>query len=181
VKILVLWVLFFIAGCVSKPTVNTESVSTHSNSVLFLNGVYKQDVHVEFKETIVTEQADFKTILKKSDEEIQMFCYVGFGIPLFKIKDNLKDPFEMTISDPRIKKNEELFRKLYPVIKEFLLMKKTDSRLSSPKMKFFTSESRFPLDVLILDWERDKSPVKYRFESRNHFNFQITTTDYSSK
>ncbi len=154
--------------------------STATTQVLFPDGVYKQDINVEYKEAGEVKQTEFKAVLKKTPDEINMYNYIGFGIPLYKVKDNLKGSIEFVANDPRVEKNRELFLRIYPIIKQVLMLRRDDPKLKEPKMTFIVPPDGYPIDVIILEWLSNGDPAKFVFENKNHFKFEVTTRQYNT-
>ena len=162
-------------SCAQK-TVQINSQNTTDE--VFQDGVYKQDIQVTYTKDGRKESSEFKAILKKSPDEINMYAYVGFGIVLFKLKDDLKNPIQFSTTEPRIEKNKEFFLKMYPLIKEIILMKKADKRLKSDSFTLTMDPEKFPVHVDFFDRENQGPPRWLTLENQEHFKFTITTSDF---
>lgn len=173
---LYLGIILFIA-CAQKPIF--PEVKKSANNV-FADGVYKQDVQVRFKKNNRNESAEFKAILKKTPAEINMYAYVGFGVTLFKLKDNFKDAVEFTTNEPRIEKSKEFFLKMYPLIKEILLLNPNDARLKNTNTFMLAMPpENFPVTVTIQDYVVGETPRELTLENKQHFKFTIITREYA--
>lgn len=169
-------VLFFVS-CVHKPTPDLTS-SIKQNSI-FPNGLYKQDIAVTYvNKEGKKESHSFNGILRKSSSEIFLYCYVGFGISLFKLKDNFKDPVSFVASESRIEKNKDFFLKMYPIIKEILLLQKNDSRMNEGRMVITMQPENFPVAIRVFSEKLGPVPKTIVFENAEHFRFEITNTEF---
>ena len=149
------------------------------DDLIFFDGTYKQKIEVTYVKDQKKEQAVFNAVLKKSPQEINMYCYVGFGYTLFKLKDNLKDPIQFVTSEERIEKNKDFFLKMYPLIKETLLLKRSDPRLKNGEMMMTMQPQDFPVKVVISDEKIQGVPVQVSFENKDHFRFVVKNTEYN--
>ncbi len=174
------WILCLIGltlfGCSHKAS--TPQVGD-SPELIFFDGTYKQKIEVNYVKDQKTERATFNAILKKSPQEIYMYCYVGFGYTLFKLKDNFLNPIEFTTSEERIEKNKDFFLKIYPLIKETLRLKKSDPRLNNGEMTLMIAPENFPVRVVISGQKIQGIPREVIFENKDHFKFLITNLEFA--
>lgn len=164
----------FLFSCAHKPV----PVVVTDSKVMFLNGLYKQSIEVTYVKDGKSENHQFNGMLKKSDKEIYLYCYVGFGISLFKLKDNFKGPVDFVASDERIEKNKDFFLKMYPVIKEIILLQKESSRLKGNEMTLAMGPDHFPVHIKISSEQTGPVPKQIVIENAEHFRFAITNTDF---
>lgn len=177
-KLIILYIsAFLIMSCAHKP--GPQIVPESDLGSVFANGLYKQDIAVTYlNKEGKKESHTFNGILKKSSSEIYLYCYVGFGISLFKLKDNFKDPVSFVASEARIEKNKEFFLKMYPIIKEILLLQKSDSRLKDGRMTIDMQPENFPVTIQIASEKLGPVPKMIVFENAEHFRFEIVNTEF---
>ncbi|MFZ3231633.1 MAG: hypothetical protein WA160_15600 [Pseudobdellovibrio sp.] len=146
---------------------------------MFQNGVYKQTIEVTYKKDGKTESNSFNGILKKSSTEIYLYCYVGFGISLFKLKDNFKEPILFVANEERIEKNKDFFIKMYPIIKEILFLKRNDPKLIKNQMVILMPPEQFKVHVSVSVEKIGDIPKVITIENVEHFRFVITNNEFS--
>lgn len=148
-----------IFSCAHKPV--------QSNS-LFEDGVTKQSLSIAFEK----ENFNFNGVLKKAADEINIYAYVGPGISLFKIKDRVGQPLVFTPLEARIEKKKEFFIKIYPVLKQVLLLRKDDTRWEDKKMFLKVPNFEHKIQVSYLE-------NTVTIEDKDHFHLEITNDSTS--
>lgn len=167
---------FFILSCAHK---NELELSKKSDFV-FADGVYKQAIHVRYEKNNKAEENNFSGVLKKDKLNLNLYCYVGFGITLFKINDTEGKPLQFISEQDEVEKNKDFFLKIYPLIKEIVLMKKTDSRFKNKSFRYQIKPENFYVDVT---FETDSSldfPKKITIQNSKYFLFEIENTEYQT-
>lgn len=169
--------LFFItlSACKHQPKLQIESPT----EFVFPDGVYKQNIYVKYLKNEKSEENNFKGVLKKENLDLQLYCYVGFGITLFKIIDVEQKPLQFLTEQSEIEKNKTFFLKIYPLIKDIIYMKKSDIRFKDKFFKFQMKPDDFWVDVRILVDGKSDFPQKMTIENSNYFSFEIVNTEYS--
>lgn len=184
VSVLLLLILFFL-GCAHQKALqeiensHLEYKKTEDKKLLFPNGLYHQKIRVVYEKDQKQEQHEFNGILKKHSEEVILYSYAGFGISLFKLKDNMKGSVDFSTTQEKIEKNKEFFMKIYPIMKEILFLKKDDSRIHDHGIDLFMEPQHFPIHVSWSEETLQGVPLALKIENTPHFQFLVTTTEFS--
>jgi hypothetical protein len=150
-----------------------------SQDDLFLNGIYKQTIEVEYIKDEKQESHQFRALLKKSENEIYMYAYVSFGIKLFEVRDNFKEPIVFKANDDRIEKNRQFFLRVYGLIKEIITIRRSDERLQKNIFRINIQPENVPVDIAISSERLNGVPALIDIESSNRFHFKVTTDQFN--
>lgn len=165
--------LFLFVSCAHELNV----VTSEGDSV-FPDGVYKQNINVKYKKNELFETNSFKGVLKKEKLDLRLYCYVGFGITLFKINDLENKPLQFLSEQSEIENNKDFFLKIYPLIKEIIYMKRSDKRFKDKIFRFQIKPDDFWVDVKIDVDPKNDFPQKIIIENSKYFLFEIVNTNY---
>jgi len=176
---------FFFLGCAHHQAMqeinnsSSEQNKTDEKDLLFPNGLYHQKIRVVYEKEQRQEDHEFNGLLKKHTDEVILYSYAGFGISLFKLKDNMKGVVEFSTTQEKIEKNKEFFMKIYPIMKEILFLKKDDPRIQGHYINLFMEPQHFPIHVSWSEEVLGGAPLNLKIENAPHFQFLVTTTEFS--
>lgn len=91
---------------------------------IYPDGKYIQEISVDVE--VQKNHFEFNCGVLKSKSEFQMTGFNGFGLTLFKVREDSNHHLDFESSLSEIEKNREFFLKVYTMVKEIFYLKHTD-------------------------------------------------------